>query len=174
MFNNKPTYYKKSKVVQSIDNSLTIVFGNFLEVIEDTKNQFYIALTESAIERLESDVGLVADISLSIESRRSRALAKLRGAITPSVLMVKNMSESYSNGAVDVIENTNNTLEIKFVGVVGVPAALTELQKAINAIIPAHIAITYTFRYNTCAVIKTINCTIAKTKTVHELKDHLI
>ena len=62
---------------------------------------------------------------------------------------IKNICESYSNGEVDiVVDHENYSFEIHFVGSIGVPKALAELDKTINEIKPCHLQHSYKFRYN--------------------------
>ena len=53
----------------------------------------------------ETALGLNVEESKDADYRRSRIRAKLRGAGVTTVAMVKNVAESFSDGAVDVTEH---------------------------------------------------------------------
>ena len=73
----------------------------------------------------------------------------MRSRGTTSIEVIKNICEAYSYGEVEIIVNHSNySFEINFIGSIGVPKAFAELDKTINEIKPAHLGHSYKFRYN--------------------------
>lgn len=88
----------------------------------------------------ETAFGLPTDESRDIEYRRTRVIAKLRGNGTTTVALIKSVSESFSNGEVDVVEFFSEyRLEIRFVGTIGLPPNLDDLEATLDEILPAHL-----------------------------------
>ena len=64
--------------------------------------------------------------------------------------MIQNVAESFSNGAVDVLEYpAEYRFEIKFTGTLGIPPNLDDLSAALEEIKPAHLAYDYIILYRT-------------------------
>ncbi len=98
----------------------------------------------------EEALGIEVDESRDPAFRRSRIISKLRGQGTTTVAMVKTVAESFSNGAVDIVERpAEYRLEIKFVGTIGIPPNMEDLSAALNEILPAHLAYDYIIIYRT-------------------------
>jgi hypothetical protein len=68
--------------------------------------------------------------------------------------MIVDVSSSYSNGEVEVIEdNSNYSFKIKFIGTKGIPGNMADLSVTINEIKPAHLAFTFEYIYNTWSAV---------------------
>lgn len=127
--------------------------------------QLNVATATWGLKAWERALGLDVDISKPVEYRRTRILSKLRGQGTTTVAMIRNVAESFSNGAVDVIEHpAEYRFEIKFVGTLGIPPNMDDLTAAIEEIKPAHLAYDYIIVFRTWAQ--------AKDKTWGELASH--
>lgn len=84
------------------------------------------------------------------DQRRANLKAKIRGFGTVTTALIKSVAESYANGEVEVIEDTANyAITINFVGELGVPEKISDIQTALRVIIPAHLTVAYTFKYVT-------------------------
>ena len=112
--------------------------------------QIWPHLVSWGLGRLERIFGISTDPSLSLESRRSALVARLRGSGTSTMAQVKAIAESFSNGGVAITERFEDyTVEIEFTNSLGVPTFLEELKKTIRASIPAHLAIEFVMRWLT-------------------------
>lgn len=166
-----PGYYKTSKVIDNLNNANSSELNNYHQKLEDVFNQFFINTADYSLERWEKELGLVVDNSYNTDFRRSRILSKLRGQGTVTISLIKNVSESYSNGEVDVIENNPDySFTIKFVGLKGIPPNLDDLKKAIDDIKPAHLNVIYEFTYNPWSYAKTLTWGGVKENTWGTLK----
>lgn len=98
----------------------------------------------------EKALGLSPEAGKDPEYRRSRCRSKLRGQGTTTAAMLRNVAESFSNGAVEIIEYpAESRFEVKFVGTIGVPPNMDDLTAAIEDIKPAHLAYSYLILYRT-------------------------
>jgi uncharacterized protein YmfQ (DUF2313 family) len=107
--------------------------------IEDLKKQCFVLTATWGIILWEYFVGIQIDNSKSIEERRSRILAKLRGQGTSTVEVIKQVAQSFiSDDKVDIIEdNFNYSFTIDFYS--NKIKNLFNIESAINEIKPAHL-----------------------------------
>lgn len=85
-------------------------------------------------------MGIPVEADKSVEFRRNRVKAKLRGQGTTTVEAIHNIAASFSNGVVEVREIPGDyRVEIEFVGQVGLPPNLNDLKSAIAEVLPAHL-----------------------------------
>ena len=77
-------------------------------------------------------------------------MAKLSGTGTTTKAMIADTASRYSNGEVEIIEDSpNNKFTVRFVGTIGMPGNMEDLKKTIEEIKPAHLAVEYEYVYNT-------------------------
>ncbi|MCK9479715.1 MAG: YmfQ family protein [Firmicutes bacterium] len=143
-----PSYYAKSKVMSNLFDSLESEYERLKQEVQLTENQFFVLLTDKDISKHEADVGLSPDNVADIETRRGRVLSRLRGTGTVTKSMVKNVAASFVNGEIEIVEHAGDYLfEVKFMSKRGVPYNLADIQKVIEDIKPAHLAVEYIFTY---------------------------
>ncbi|MCR4719708.1 MAG: YmfQ family protein [Firmicutes bacterium] len=148
MFEDLPSYYRKSAVIQEIVSSIEAEFSRLQNETILTENQFFILLSERDIEKHERDVGINPDTDADIETRRSRVLSKLRGTGTVTKSMMKNVAKSFINGDIEIIEFPSQYLfSVKFTSRTGIPYNLSDIQDMIEEIKPAHLSVEYIFTY---------------------------
>lgn len=153
-----PNYYRTSKLITKLTATETLELQELSNKIEAVFNQFFVDLADSSLERWEKDLGIEVNNSKSNDSRRSMIKSKLRGHGTVTVKLINNVSESFSSGEVEVIEdNPSYSFTIKFVGRRGQPPHFEDLKKAIEEIKPAHLAVEYEFIYTTWSELKALN-----------------
>ena len=118
------------------------------EYIEGTRNQFFVESATYGLDKWEKMLGISKNNN-DIQTRRENIKAKMRSRGTTSIEVIKNICEAYSYGEVEiVVDHSNYSFEINFIGSIGVPKAFAELDKTIEEIKPCHLAHTYRFRYN--------------------------
>ena len=145
---NKLPYFYNNKVTRSIQDGLSIESNSVSEKISNTLTQFFVDEATWGLDSWEKMLGISKNNN-DIQTRRENIKAKMRSRGTTSINTIKNICESYSNGEVDiVVDHTNYSFEIYFVGSVGIPKAFAELDKTIEEIKPCHLAHSYKFRYN--------------------------
>ena len=143
-----PGYYRKSRVMNDLIQSIEKEFERLNDEITLTENQFFVILSDRNIKNHEEDVGLVPDTSADIETRRGRVLSKLRGTGTVTKTMMKNVSKSFVNGDIEIIEYPSKyCFAVKFTSKTGVPYNLEDIKAMIEEIKPAHLSVEYIFTY---------------------------
>lgn len=141
----------------NFDNPITKPIIDVLEIeenilnecIESTLNQFYVDSATYGLDYWEKMLGISKNNN-DIQTRRENIKARMRSRGTTTVSVIKNICEAYSNGEVDIIVNHSDySFVIDFIGSIGIPRAFAELDKTINEIKPCHLAHSYRFNYNT-------------------------
>lgn len=118
--------------------------------VNDVLDQCFVSSATWGLKFWEAVLGIPADESKEAAYRRDVVLSKIKGSGTVTVSMIDTVAESYSNGEIDIVEhNDASAFEVVFVSTKGTPPNLSDLQNAIEELKPAHLAVTYTFMYNT-------------------------
>lgn len=116
--------------------------------IEDLLNQAYPGYATWALERYERELQIVVDAGKPTDQRRSVIISKMRGYGKGSGELLKNVAEAYDGGTIDVsVVPAEYRIVITFVDTVGIPPNLDDLKAALEEIKPAHMTLTYEFRY---------------------------
>lgn len=145
-----PDYYEQNVTMQSLQSALSWAVDQLESGLTDTISQCFAATAESLLSRWETFLGLEVDITKPPEYRRERIMAKLSGTGTTTKAMIADTASRYSNGAVEIIEDSpNNKFTVRFVGTIGMPGNMEDLKKTIEEIKPAHLAVEYEYVYNT-------------------------
>ena len=143
-----PSFYDND-ITKPIQNSFTVEANSINDEVENTLNQFYVDSATFGLDKWEKMLGISKNNN-DIQTRRENIKAKMRSRGTTTVSVIKNICEAYSNGIVEVIVNYSEySFIIDFVGTIGIPNAFAELDKVIEEIKPCHLAHSYKFNYNT-------------------------
>lgn len=136
-------------ITKPIIDALEIEENILNEYVKSTLDQFYVDSATYGLDCWEKMLGISKNI-FSTQTRRENIKAKMRSRGTTSIEVIKNICEAYSNGIVEIIVNHSDySFVIDFVGSIGIPQALEELDKTINEIKPCHLAHSYKFNYIT-------------------------
>lgn len=155
-----PRYYDGSYVIGNVLDREAEELVALNDAAYDVLAQFFVDTATWGLSRWERTCGITTDVSKSTEQRRAVIRSKLRGMGTVTVAMIKSVAESFDNGAVNVTENNAAyTIEVKFVSTRGVPTNLTDIQTALRDIIPAHLAINFSFTYLTFGELESAGLT---------------
>ena len=135
-----------SKIYESQKGQIDVINGNIKDLIDN----IFIDTATWSLDLWEEELGIDTILNDTLENRRSRIKAKLRGYGVCTKKHIKNVALSYGYGEVEPIEHYEDyMLEIKFISTIGIPPNLNDFKKTMRLIVPAHIGIKYTFRYNT-------------------------
>lgn len=186
MFGKLPErVYERSEIMKTIMQAKGEEFDLLRTAIFGAGEQMFIETAgEYGIERWEGILGLVYDATLTLQQRRERAISHHRGFGTATLRAIRLVAQAYENGEVRVIQvvpprtgagaGDDPSLVVRFIGTRGVPAKLDDLKKAVRAIVPAHLRITYEFTYLTVGELAlwggTVDQLTAKNLTVEQLK----
>ena len=143
-----PSFYDND-IIKPIQNAFTVEANSINDEVDNTLNQFYVDSATFGLDYWERMLGIPKN-NFDIETRRENIKAKIRARGTTTISVIKNICEAYSNGIVEIIVNHSDySFVIDFVGTIGVPKAFAELDKTIEEIKPCHLAHSYKFNYNT-------------------------
>lgn len=142
-----PSFYMQDIDTKNLIESMITETGILKSKIEDMQNQFFIDTATWSLPDWERLYGLKIDNTETLENRRARVKMAMRGQGTVTKAMLKNLCKSFTNGEVDIIENTDSSFAIKFISTKGTPTNLNYLTDAIEEVKPAHLAFSYLFRY---------------------------
>lgn len=135
-------------ITKPIIDALEIEENILKEGIEDVRNQFFIDSATYGLDKWENMLGITRN-NFNYDIRRENIKAKIRARGTTTIDCIKNICEAYTNGTVNIVVNHNDySFVIDLVGTLGVPLALAEMDKVVEAIKPAHLAYSYKFNYN--------------------------
>lgn len=144
-----PDDYKKSEPTQEVLNALGKLWDKVGGDIEDFQNQLCVETATWGLTLWEWVYNIETDLTKGYEIRRSVVRAQMRGAGTTTIALIKNTSESYVNGEVDVTEvNEESKFIITMVSVVGRPPNMDDLKRTLDQIKPAHLDYEIVFKYN--------------------------
>lgn len=160
-----PLYYESFRSIRAMMQTEGSEFDTLQTDIETVLDQFFINSATWGLDQWEKELGLAPAQDQPDSERRDRIISRLRGTGTATIRVVKEVAESYDNGAIDVIEDyAIYTVSIRFVDTAGVPPNLNDLKAAVRAVLPAHLDIVYGFAYLFIADVEAM--TIAELETV--------
>ena len=148
-----PEFLRSPEAVQ-IQGAMEVAVSDFLNALKDMEKQLYVDTATWGLERWERLYGLPVSSEKDTAERRSKILSRIRGYGTATKALIEKIANSFENGTVEVKENPKEySVSIQFVGRLGPPPNLTDLQNAINRVIPAHLKVEYVFVYRTWAQV---------------------
>lgn len=158
MFDYGPKMYEELNESVEIIETEAIEFELLHTRIADVLNQFNVASSTWGLKAYEFDVGVTTNLNKPIDQRKSVVVSKLRGAGVTTRTLIENVAEAYANANVEVTEdNPHYNVIVKFVGVLGIPPNMDDLERSLREIIPAHMIYTLVFTYVTYDMIKAKN-----------------
>jgi len=162
-----PRLYETSRVMQGILDARGVEIDRLYQALNEILNQWFVRTATWSLERWEEELGLTPAPNQPISERRDRIVSRIRGYGTVTVQLVKEVAESYERGRVDVIPDpAAYTVTIRFVDTRGVPPNLQDLQAAVRAVLPAHLALKFEFTYNLIRDVARLTVAQAATHTV--------
>ncbi|RXI50203.1 phage portal protein [Clostridium tetani] len=165
-----PSFYFNKEQVTDITTSMDIEVKNLKETIEDLLKQLFIDSATWGVTDWEKLYGLKIDNTEALANRRARIKMAMRGQGTVTKAMLKNLCKSFTNGDVEIIENTDYSFIIKFIDIKGVPQNISYLKNAIEEVKPAHLAFSFKYLYNTWVLLKNKTWGEIKTKTWEDIR----
>lgn len=151
-----PDFYAASAEVSSVQAAISTQAAALRAARDGLLAQLNVSTATWGLDSWERALGITKKAADTTAYRRTRVMSKLRGAGTTTVAMIQTVAESFSNGEVEVIEDSANyRFDIKFVGTVGIPPNMDDLTAAVEEIKPAHLDYDYIIIYRTWDMIGT-------------------
>lgn len=145
-----PEYYHDNNTMKLLQKILSDETDDLEDKLSNTIRECFVMTASASLSRHEKIYGIEVDVNKSDEFRRERISAKISGVGTTTKAMIMDVARRYSNGEVEVVENSKkNQFTIKFTGTLGIPGNMADLQMTIQEIKPAHLAVDYEYVYNT-------------------------
>lgn len=156
-----PPYYQASKLLASILQVEGAQFDQLYSAVSDLLNQWFPATATWTLGTWETILGLPPNPSLTTDSgRQQRIIALLSSNATATIEKVVSVANTFNDGQITVVEDfAAYTVILSFVSQSGLPANITDFQNAMRNLIPAHLGISYVFRYLTWDRLDSYNWT---------------
>ncbi|KZL93564.1 putative phage tail protein [Clostridium magnum] len=162
LIKNLHKLYREDPWINELFNSAGITLDKINAAIEDLENQYWFDTMTWAIPVVENMLQFKTDSNAAIEDRRSQLEARWKSNGKADIYLLQAVANSWRNGDVTV-SFVNGKIKVTFVGEFGVPKDLEGLEKALEDVKPAHLALVYSYRY---LLIKEID----NTMTLSELE----
>lgn len=145
-------FMQKSQIYKEIFKSQSEQLHAREDEIKDILNQVFLDTATWGLEIYERALLIPVDRNKPLSERRERIKAKLRGQGKVGVDLIKSTIGSWVGGTVDVLFE-DSTIKITFVDLIGIPQNINDVMIAMEEIKPAHLAVMYTYKYNTWASV---------------------
>jgi hypothetical protein len=143
-----PGYYSGVREMDELMNGEGPEFDLLGARVEGLLNQAYPESATWALERYENQLQIIVDVNKPTDQRRSVIISKMRGSGKVSGDLIKSVAQAYDGGTVDVaVSAAEYKIIITFIDTLGVPVNLNDLKQALEDIKPAHMSLSYAFRY---------------------------
>lgn len=155
-----PPYYETSRVVHDLYQAEGVELDDWRSTLQQTLDQAYVRTSTWALDNWEEELGLSPAPGQPDSERQSRIISKLRGTGTATIRVVKEVAESYDNGAIDVSENYSEyKITIHFVDTTGIPPNVDDLKAAVRDVVPSHLSLDFVYNYLTFDELELQNLT---------------
>lgn len=140
-----PDYYDHSPQMQAKLEATAEELEQLQHDIDDVLKQLFIDSATWGLSLWEKDFSIPTDETKPLEERRSVIKSKKRGLGKVDADLIKLRCDAYTNGGVEV--TFNGAIVVKFTSVLGAPPNMSDLEKALEEIKPAHLRIEYEYSY---------------------------
>ena len=145
--NNLHLIMRHDPLINEITGSIGLALDNLDKEIESLRDQLDIEKATWALKVYENELGIVTDIGKPLNERRSLIKSKFRGSGKIGAPQIKLVADSYTNGDVDV--KLDRGIHIEFNSIYGIPSNIEDLKTVLREICPAHLNLSYTFKFVT-------------------------
>lgn len=166
-------FLREASVFKNLDEAVSYELGVISFEGEALLKEFFVDTATFGLSHFENEYGIPTDLNKTYEDRREIIKAKMRGSGTTTISMIKNVSEAFSGGEVNVIEHPENySFTIQFVGILGIPKNLEAFKETLETIKPAHLAYDFKYTYTVWSFLedKKLTWSQAKGSTWDKLK----
>lgn len=170
MLASLPTAYRKDAWVIALLSAIAGVDSAQRADADETAQQMFLDSMTWALAIEERIAGITPAAGAGVEERRSVLQAKWRSATGKcDIDLIQRVCDAWENGEVEV-DYQPGEIVLRFVGAYGVPTAqaLTALQAAVLEVIPAHLAVTYLYRYLLVREVSAMTVSELQTHTIDE------
>lgn len=153
-----PDYYSENETMKTLQSILSEQTDGLDTEMYKTIDNCFAGSASDALSRYEHLLGLIPDAAKSDRYRRERIKAKISGAGTTTTSLIQNIAESFTNAAVDIVENfPSYTITVRFTGTSGIPGNMSDIKQTIEEAVPAHLKVLYEYIFNTYGAVGTFS-----------------
>lgn len=139
--------YDNSRVMQAVFQANGIEIDNLQTWVQEIRYQAFPQTATWGMKYWEQSLGITVDELKPINQRREYVISKLIGVGTPTKKLIEDTAKSYTNGDIDITVLPSYTFMIEFISEFGVPENVDQFKETIANIKPAHMTVTYKYRY---------------------------
>lgn len=139
-----------NNLFDSAGMALSEVSG-YLDIVWN--NYFFDTCSETQLRDYEKEAAIVLPGGQTLDQRRSQLEAKWQGAGKCTLETMQAVCNSWRDATIK-LEFVGGKIRVTFISPIGVPPDLNALQKALEEVKPAHLAIEYQFMYKTWGTAK--------------------
>jgi len=161
-----PSFMQNSNIYKSIFEADEVEIIEFEDAIEDLEKQLNIDTATWALEIYEKDLGIETDSAKPYSERREVVKSKERGTGKVDADLIKKVADAYANGDADV--TFDGTVNITFTSVYGTPENISDLEKVIKEIKPAHLDYILIYLYFSLANIEAMTLSQLEEKQINK------
>lgn len=138
MLSYLPPLYQSSRVMQlGIFQPEGTQFDALWGTLDDILNQFFAETATWAIDKWESELGIVSDPSKPLFQRRSQVIAQLRGYGTATIGVITQIVKGYDPTAYVIEDFGSYRVHLFFPN--GLDLSLDDMRKMVRKLLPAHL-----------------------------------
>lgn len=139
--------YRKDLFINDFTEAVSQVFNKITNFCESYKNNlFFDSLDEDGATWWEKNLNIISPPLQSINDRRAKIQAKWLSKYHNDINLIQRICDSWKNGEIEA-DFVNGKIQIQFVGSFGVPSDLDSLKESIEDVKPAHLPLTWIYRY---------------------------
>ncbi len=143
-----PSFYENVLEMRVLVEAGGIPFDRLWDDAEDVFRQRFVSTATWGLPAWEAELGIVPPAGQPIEQRRAVVRSKMRGYGKFTGRLLKSVAEAYDNGQIEVsFDPPSSTFTVRFVSTLGAPPNISDLQRATEEIVPAHLLVAYAYRY---------------------------
>ena len=125
--------------------------SGYLDIV--WQNYFFDTCSLSQLQFYEKEAKVILPGGQTEDERRSQLMAKWRGASKCTLEGMQEVANAWRDSAI-TLAFVGGKIRVTFISPLGVPPDLDALQKALEEVKPAHLAIEYKFLYKTWGAAK--------------------
>lgn len=168
-----PDYYEENKTMQELQEIVGSEVEKEKAGLDHAVNQCNPKTAASnGLARHEKIYGINPEIQKSIRYRLERLGSRMLGAGMTTKQLIESIAATYTNAEAEVIEYFSEyKVLIRFVGTSGIPGNIEDIKNSIEEVIPAHLAVSYEYIFNTHGSVGTFTHADLAAYTHYEIRN---
>ncbi|WP_456274897.1 putative phage tail protein [Bacillus sp. AK031] len=147
MIKTLPLFMRKSQYINDVFDAEGKQIAALNTDLDDIRLQMDVDTATWGLDIFEKGLDIPVNHQKSFQERRGVIKSKMRGSGKVDAVLLKVVADSYTNG--DVVVDFDGAIFITFTSQIGRPPNLEALKEAIENTKPAHLPVTYEFRFIT-------------------------